>query len=218
MKRSMSERSPSGSSGASSRTSLVLSAASDCTTSSDEARWRRRSPPASARGARSWRRYSAVRTMRDRSAVRLSGTRTVRPWRASACQNRLADPPHGVGDELHALIGIELPGRGEQAHVALADQIGERQSAVLVFLGDGDDEAQVALHQLLHRLLIAGPDQFRNGDFLRRGEQWSQAHLVEVLIEDVPIGVIDAQGLRGFPFTAAALLGGELARIFWTSD
>ena len=106
--------------------------------------------------------------MRERSAVRLSGTRTVRPWRASDGQDRLADPPHGVRDELHALVRIELPGGGEQADVAFADEVDERQAAVLVLLGDGDDEAQVALHELLQRVLVAGADLPGELDLLRR--------------------------------------------------
>ena len=73
-------------------------------------------------------------------------------------ENRLTNPPHGVRDELHALIGIELPGGREQTDVAFTDQIDERQAAVLVFLCDGDDEAQVALHELLERVLVAGAD------------------------------------------------------------
>ncbi len=78
MKRSISARSPSGSRGASSRTSPVLRAASDCTTS-------RESPVAAAIssgvGSRrnSCRSASAVFTILERSAVRFSGTRTVRP-------------------------------------------------------------------------------------------------------------------------------------------
>src|SRR4029077_7914387 len=85
MKRSISERSPSGSSGGASRTSPVLSAASDCTTSSDSLV---ASEISSGVGSRRsvCRRNSAVRTMRDRSAVRFKGTRTVRPWRASAAR------------------------------------------------------------------------------------------------------------------------------------
>ena len=73
-------------------------------------------------------------------------------------QDGLTDPPHGVRDELDALIGIELPRGREQTDVAFADQIDERQAAVLVLLGDGDDEAQVALDQFLQRILVAGAD------------------------------------------------------------
>jgi hypothetical protein len=63
----------------------VFSAASDCTTSSDSFV---ASAISSGVGSRRsvCRRYSAVRTMRDKSAVRFSGTRTVRPCRASAAR------------------------------------------------------------------------------------------------------------------------------------
>ena len=149
---------------------MVLSAASDCTTSTER--------PVDI-GDLLGRRLAAqllpqvsdVRTMRERSAVRLSGTRTVRPVARERGEDRLADPPHGVGDELDALVGIELPRGGEQADVALADQVGEREAAVLVLLGDRDDEAEVALDQLLHRLLVAGADLPRDGDLLLRREQ-----------------------------------------------
>src|ERR1041384_5831823 len=37
----------------------------------------------------------------------------------------LSNPPHGVRDELDALIGVELAGGGEQPDVPLADEIDE---------------------------------------------------------------------------------------------
>src|SRR5207244_2915525 len=57
----------------------------DCTTSSDSLV---ASEISSGVGSRRsvCRRNSAVRTMRDRSAVRFNGTRTVRPWRANAAR------------------------------------------------------------------------------------------------------------------------------------
>ena len=46
-----------------------------------------------------------------------------------------------------------------------------------------------------------------------RREQRSLADLVEVLVEDVPVGVVDAEGLGGLPLAAAArLLGGRLGQ------
>ena len=110
-------------------------------------------------------------------------------------EDGLADPPDRVGDELHALVGIELPGGGQQADVALADQVGECHAAVLIFLGDGDDESQVALHQLLHRLLVARADPAGDGDLLLGAEQGRLADFVQVLVEDVPIAVVYAEGL-----------------------
>jgi hypothetical protein len=93
--------------------------------------------------------------------------------------------------------GIELTGCSKQTEVALADQVAQAHAAVLVFLGDGDDEAQIALDQLLHRLGVAGLDQAGNRGLLRRCQQWGLADLEEILIEDVPIGIVNAEILGG---------------------
>ena len=76
-------------------------------------------------------------------------------------EDRLADPPHGVRDELDALRLVELVRRADQAEVALVDQVGERDALVLILLGDRDDEAQVAAHQLVERLVVARADALR---------------------------------------------------------
>ena len=47
------------------------------------------------------------------------------------------------------------------------------EAAVLVFLGHGDDEAEVALDQLLQRLLVARADPLGDGDLLLGREQRS---------------------------------------------
>ena len=57
--------------------------------------------------------------------------------------DRLANPPGGVGRKLVAAAILEFLDRLHQAHVAFLDQVQERQAAVGVFLGDGNDEAQV---------------------------------------------------------------------------
>ena len=67
-------------------------------------------------------------------------------------RDRLPDPPRGVGRELIAAAVLELVDRLHQPDIALLDQVEELQAAVGVFLGDGDDEAQVRLHHLLLRL------------------------------------------------------------------
>ena len=76
-------------------------------------------------------------------------------------EDRLPDPPHGVGDELDALGLVELVGGADEAEVALVDQVGERDALVLVLLGDRDDEAQVRAHELVERFLL-----------VRRGCAW----------------------------------------------
>ena len=57
----------------------------------------------------------------------------------------LADPPGGVGGKLVAAAVFEFLDRLHQAHVAFLDQVEEGEAAVGVFLGDGNDEAQVGL-------------------------------------------------------------------------
>ena len=79
----------------------------------------------------------------DADGARLVGNRA---------RDRLADPPGGVGRELVAAAVLELVDRLHQADVAFLDQVEELQAAVGVFLGDGDDEAQVRLHHFLLRL------------------------------------------------------------------
>src|SRR5215467_10980802 len=125
-------------------------------------------------------------------------------------QDGLANPPDGVRDELDALIRIELSGGGEEADVAFTDQVDEREASVLIFLGDGDDEAQVTLDELLEGVLVAGADLFREIDLLRPFEQGIGGHLVEVLIEDIALRFVrsDPSGGRA---AATTLEFGHLA-------
>jgi hypothetical protein len=64
----------------------------------------------------------------------------------------LADPPGGVGGELVAAAVFEFLDRLHQAHVAFLDEVEEGEAAVGVFLGDGNDEAEVGLDHLGFRL------------------------------------------------------------------
>ena len=57
----------------------------------------------------------------------------------------LANPPDGVGGELVAAAILEFLDALHQADVAFLDQVEEGLAAVGVFLGDGDDQAQVGL-------------------------------------------------------------------------
>ena len=131
-KRSMRERSPSGSIGASRRTSPVLRAASDWTTSTE-----RPGELGQFLGARlatqllseDFRRLDDAREVGSAVEGDADGAALARERR----QDGLADPPDGVRDELDALVRVELPGGGEQADVALADQVDEGESAVLVY-------------------------------------------------------------------------------------
>src|SRR5215475_9703130 len=76
----------------------------------------------------------------DADGARLVGDRA---------RDRLADPPRGIGRELVAAAILEFVDRLHQADIAFLNQVEELQAAVGVFLGDGDDQAQVRLHHLL---------------------------------------------------------------------
>ena len=82
-------------------------------------------------------------------------------------ENSLPDPPHRVRDELEPLLLVEPLGRRNQTHVAGTDEIGERDTAVLVFLGDADDEPQVGLDEPVAGPLVTLLDLARQVDLFR---------------------------------------------------
>ena len=98
-------------------------------------------------------------------------------------QDGLADPPDGVGDELDALGLVELVGGADEAEVALVDQVGERDALVLILLGDRDDEAEVAAHQLVERLAVARADPLGEADLFLLRNQRVLADLAEILVQ-----------------------------------
>ena len=59
----------------------------------------------------------------------------------------LTNPPDGVRDELHALVGIEFLDGLEEAFVADGNELGEVETVTLVFLDVRDDESEVALQR-----------------------------------------------------------------------
>ena len=66
-----------------------------------------------------------------------------------------ADPPHRVGDQADALVGVELLHRLHQADVSFLDQVGHLDAVAAVFVRDLDHEAQVRGDQLVGRVQIA---------------------------------------------------------------
>jgi len=72
-----------------------------------------------------------------------------------------------------------------QAEVAFLDQIGKRQAAVQVMLGDADHEPQVVLDHLLPRFEVAVPVRARVLELLGRRQQRALADLVQVDLGDV---------------------------------
>ena len=87
------------------------------------------------------------------------------------------------------MVRIELSGGREQADISFTDEIDERQPAVLVFFRDGDDEAQIALDEFLKRVGVARADLAGDVDFFRSFEERIGGDFVEVLIENVALGL-----------------------------
>ena len=127
--------------------------------------------------------------------------------------NRLTNPPRGVGGELVALRVVELFDRTDQTEVTLLDQVQELHATPGVALGQGHDQAEVGLEQVVLRLLAvlgqevqlaalaaghlvglvlqlvlgvqAGLDAAGQVDFLLGVQQGNLADLLEVVLDGV---------------------------------
>jgi hypothetical protein len=75
----------------------------------------------------------------------------------------LAHPPVGVGGNGVAAGGVKEFETADQAEVALLDEVGEVEAAVLVTLGDGDDQAQICPHHDFHGALSGAADSGGSG-------------------------------------------------------
>ena len=78
----------------------------------------------------------------------------------------LTDPPRRVGGELVALGVVELLDRLDETQIALLNEVKEEHSAPDVALGDGDDQTQVRLGELLLGLFTVLDCLFERGHFL----------------------------------------------------
>src|ERR1700678_2838168 len=81
---------------------------------------------------------------RDANRTRLIG---------NGAGNRLPNPPRGIRGKFIATAVFELVHGFHQADVAFLNQVEELQSAVGVFLGDGNHQAEIGLDQLTLGLL-----------------------------------------------------------------
>ena len=102
---------------------------------------------------------------------------------------RLANPPHGVGDEFKAPGFVKALGGFDKAEVALVDEVAQAKALVLVLLGHRHHEAQVGFGQFFQRLLVAVADALRQRHFLVGREQIHFANLLEVLIQRLAFAV-----------------------------
>ena len=112
-------------------------------------------------------------------------------------EDRLAHPPHRVGDELDVAIGVEALGRLHEAEVSLVDEVEVGEAEAPVALRIGDHEAQVRLHQPLQGLLVARLDPPAQLPLFLTGEGLELRDLADVRVEAVPGG--GPAGLLLFP-------------------
>jgi hypothetical protein len=67
-----------------------------------------------------------------------------RPRAQDVFLDRGADPPHGVGGQAEALVGLELLDGLHQADIAFGDHFADRQAVAAIAHGDLGHETQVA--------------------------------------------------------------------------
>jgi hypothetical protein len=79
---------------------------------------------------------------------------TKRPAAQDEFLDRGLDPPHRIGREAEAAIGIEFLHTLHQADVPFGNQLGHRQTVAAIAHRDLGNETQVAGHQLRSRLGI----------------------------------------------------------------
>ena len=73
----------------------------------------------------------------------------------------------------------------DQPQVAFLDQVGKREPAIRVVLGDADDEPEVVLDQPLPRLEIASGHRPGERELLLGREQQVLADLVQIHLRDI---------------------------------
>ena len=98
-------------------------------------------------------------------------------------KDRLANPPHGVGDELEAAGFVELLGGLDQSEVALVDQVREAQSLILVLFGHGHHEAQVGFGELFERFLVSFLDSLGEFHLLLDRDELLLADFLQVFVQ-----------------------------------
>ena len=99
--------------------------------------------------------------------------------------DRLPDPPRGVRGEAKAALGIEFLERVDEPEIALLDEVGERQTAIEVVLGDADHEPQIVLDHLLARVEVAVARGACVLQLLLRRQQRGLPDFVQVDLRDV---------------------------------
>ena len=116
----------------------------------------------------------------------------------------LFDPPGGVGAELAALARIEALDGLDQADVALADEVEQRQAEILVVMGDLHDQAQVGLDHVIAGGPVAAADAAGELDLLGDRQQRGLGDFLEIELQAAAL-----QGISARPGPAPVLSRNE---------
>ena len=101
-------------------------------------------------------------------------------------KDALANPPYSIGDKFETTSLIKFLSSLYQSDVTFVDQVGQRQTLMLILLGYRHDKAEVGSHQTLLcslALRTALTDGLCQLDLLINSYKWLTTDLHKVLIE-----------------------------------
>ena len=117
-------------------------------------------------------------------------------------QNSLTYPPHGVTDELEPAGLVEALGRLDEADIALVNQVGKRETLVLILFGYRDYEAQIGFGQFFQGSLVALLDFSRQPHLFLGVNERSFSDLAKIQIQRSIFVTILQRLLGHFSFSA----------------
>ena len=125
--------------------------------------------------------------------INLAQGTTLIQWQAhdaallsDGLKNALANPPYSIRDKLKSTCLIKFLCCLYQSDVTLVDQVSQRQTLMLVLLGNGNDKSEVGSHQaLLGSLALRTTlaDSLCQFDLLIDGHKGLTTNLYEVLVK-----------------------------------
>ncbi len=96
----------------------------------------------------------------------------------------MTNPPHGIRNKLHALIGVELPYCLEQAFIAYRDELAKVETVALILFDVRNHESEIRGDQPLCCLFVTSLRTTRQTPlFFGVGDQWKLLYVLEVLVE-----------------------------------
>ena len=105
---------------------------------------------------------------------------------SNSLQNALANPPYSIRDKFETACFIKFLCGFDEADVTLVDQVGKRQSLMLILLGNGYYKSQVGSYQLVLSALAfrtALANLLSKLNFLVNANQWCTANFYQILVQ-----------------------------------